>query len=244
MYHITLLITLSQPLNDPIDPKMNQSGTSPIPAGTKQLIFRIPRPNAPFNQSIRVQNSVAAAELARKGLLLKGLPASIVPSVYAWSTLGPDTEGVGWILEEHMPGVGNAEFEFYAWKPEIQKRVLHQIADILAAVQQLELPDSVTGYGSLGYDDKGNMIGVPLIVEPFTGPYNSLSDYYTDRLEISLKDAERSPLVNGWHGKIRPRIDSFVKGQFNEILEKMTATGSKRVLIVGDMSRRLQPGKL
>jgi len=177
--------------------------------------------------------------LARNALKSKGLPASIVQRVYAWSTSGPDPDGVGWILEEHMPGIGNAEFLFYTWTPEIQKRVLHQMADILAAIQQLELPDTVTGYGSLGYNEKGDIINVPLIVEPFTGPYNSFSDYYTDRLEISLKDAERSPLVDGWHGNIRPRIDSFVQGRFNEILEKVTNDGSKRVLIIGDMSTQL-----
>jgi len=239
MYHVTLLITLSQPLKDEFNTKMNQTGTSPIPAGTKQLIFRVPRVGVPFNQSIRVQNSVAAAELARNALKSKGLPASIVPSVYAWSTSGPDIDGVGWILEEHMPGIGNAEFLFYTWTPEIQKRVLHQMADILAAIQQLELPDSVTGYGGLGYDHKGDMVSVPLIVEPFTGPYSSFSEYYTDRLEISLKDAKRSPLVNGWHGNIRPRIDKFVKGKYSEILKKVTPNRSKRVLIVGDMSSRL-----
>jgi len=239
MYHITLLITLSQPLNDQFDIKMNQPGTSPIPAGTKQLIFRVPRVGVPFNQSIRVQNYVAAAELARNALKSKGLPASIVPRVYAWSTSGPDPDGVGWILEEHMPGIGNAEFLFYTWTPEIQKRVLHQMADILAAIQQLELPDTVTGYGSLGYNEKGDIINVPLIVEPFTGPYNSFSEYFTDRLEISLKDAERSLLVNGWHGNIRPRIDKFVKGRFSEMLKKVTTNGSKRVLIIGDMSTQL-----
>jgi len=138
-----------------------------------------------------------------------------------------------------MPGVGNAEFLFYTWTPEIQKRVLHQMADILAAIQQLELPESVTGYGSLGYDQKDDMITVPFIVEPFTGPYDSFSEYYTDRLEISLKDAERSPLIDGWHGNIRPRMDRFVERRFNEILEKVTADGSKRVLIIGDMSTQL-----
>ena len=108
--------------------------------------------------------------------MLSDLPAFVVPRVYAWSISGLYPDGVGWILQEHIPGSWNAEFLFYTWEPEIQKRILHQVAGILAAIQQFELPDSVTGDVSPGFDEKGDMISVPMIIKPFTGPYNTFRE--------------------------------------------------------------------
>jgi hypothetical protein len=240
IYHVTLTSPLASSLHTktPLQP-----GTTVIPAGTTKVIFRSPNLSVPFNHSVRVENSVAAANLVRKALEIKGLPA-IVPDVYAYGTEGSNDDGTGcgWILEQHMEGTGNAEFLFWTWPKETQKKIVEQMAHLLKAIQDLELPPSLTGYGSIGYskDGKGDLISVPMVVEPYNGPYNSFSDFYMGMLKTQLKDSEKSPISAGWQRNgIRERIDKFVEEKFAATLEKATAEaqGDKRCLIIGDFSK-------
>jgi hypothetical protein len=104
IYHIIL----ANPLTSDIKTSTPaQPGTTSIPSGTTKVIFRSPNLSVPFNHSVRVENSVATANLVRQALAAKGLAASIVPDVYAYGTKGSNDDGTGcgWILEQHMPGV-------------------------------------------------------------------------------------------------------------------------------------------
>ena len=65
--------------------------------------------NAPArgtNNTSRVENLVAAQDLAREALRDKGLPP-LVPVVYAWGSRKPNVEdptGLGWVLGEWRAG--------------------------------------------------------------------------------------------------------------------------------------------
>lgn len=244
IYHITLQSPLTSDLHTNKSP---QPGTTPIPAGTTKVIFRSPNIDVPFNQPIRVENSVATASLVRQALAAKGLSSSIVPDVYAYGTEGSNDDGTGcgWILEQHMPGNGNSEYLFWTWPKEVQKKIVEQMAHLLKAVQDFELPASLTGYGSIGFskDGKGDLVSVPIVVEPYNGPYDTFRDFYVGFLETQLKDSERSPLAAGWaKNGLRERIDKFVKEQFSSTLDKATSgsEGDRRCLIIGDFSMSSQ----
>ncbi|THY99906.1 hypothetical protein D6C93_03821 [Aureobasidium pullulans] len=142
-------------------------GAIAIPAGTAKIVFRVGNPAAMFNHAVKVENTVAMMQLTRQAL--SGL--DIVPRVFAWSETG-EPSGTGWILEEYMPGV-DIEAEFFTDVPrEAQRFVLSQMATILKAVQDFELPPKASGFGGLVFDDTGDVTSGPFAVEPYNGPPN------------------------------------------------------------------------
>lgn len=188
-----------------------------------------------FNHAVKVENTVAVMQLTRQAL--SGL--DIVPRVFAWSETG-EPSGTGWILEEYMPGV-DIETEFFTDVPrEAQRFVLSQMAIILKAVQDFELPPKASGFGGLAFDDCGHVINGPFAVEPYNGPYPDMESMYKGMLQAQLVEADRSRVAQGWkEDGLRDRLDAFAERGLGGILTKNLPEHVRPNLIIGDVGMSL-----
>lgn len=220
-------------------------GTTPPPAsGTSTVAFRFSNPQAGgMNNANRVENIVASQFLARSALLSAGL-GPIVPGVYAWGSYrpsGPPREAdFGWILDEFKPGE-DLDGHFPSLTSGEKRAVIGQMADILAALQKISIPEAVDKFGSMTFDSEGNIVSgqMPLVKG---GPWDNYADFWMDRLLSQLKAADESPVVKGWSaGGLRRRIDTFIeRGGVAKLLK--AADVSQRIFVHGDFSRSiLQP---
>jgi hypothetical protein len=128
--------------------------------------MRLSNAAAGLNDQTRVQNEVAAISLARKALA----PRQIVPAVYGWVSAA---KGQGWILMEHMRGTSlDANFEYM--RSDDKNKTLKEVAGIVWAMQQYELPESIQGFGGLDFDRDGNTVSRRLTVFS-CGPFTTYS---------------------------------------------------------------------
>jgi len=229
-------ITFSSPLTSDLTIS-SKPGTSSIPLGTTNAVFRIRNPDSMFNHSVKVENTVAMMQLMRQALSSQEL--AIIPHVYAWSKTGGPANN-GWILEQHMPGI-NLEAEFHTSLPRESKTyVLGQVAQILKIVQDFKLPVAASGFGGLAFDNDNNVVNGPLVIEPYTGPYPDIKTFYNDMLHAQLKEADRSRVAKGWreHG-LRERLDLFAEKGLEDVLLKTLPQDVKPSLIIGDVGMLL-----
>jgi hypothetical protein len=184
-----------------------------------------------FNHAVKVENTVAMMQLARQALS----DLAIVPHVYAWNKTGGPS-GNGWILEQHMPGI-DIESEFHhSLSRESQRHILSQIAKVLKMVQDFRLPAKASSFGGLAFDENGNIISGPFVVEPYTGPYPDMKSYYRDMLRVQLQEADRSRVANGWRQNgLRGRLDAFAERGLEGVLSKTLGKQVKPGLIIGDI---------
>ncbi|TIA36190.1 hypothetical protein D6C83_06644 [Aureobasidium pullulans] len=184
-----------------------------------------------FNHAVKVENTVAMMQLTRQAL--SGL--GIVPRVFAWSETG-EPSGTGWILEEYMPGV-DIESKYFTDVPrEAQRFVFSQMATILKAVQDFELPPKASGFGGLAFDDSGAVISGPFAVEPYNGPYPDMDSMYKGMLQAQLVEADRSRVAQGWkEDGLRDRLDAFAERGLENILARSLPEHVRPNLIIGDV---------
>jgi len=205
-------------------------GVGMVAAGTTRMIVRFPNPEAILNQAVRIPNSVAAMTIGREALA--GFMPCIVPVVYAWHAA---VNGSGWIIEEYMPGAGQRWITHHK-SPENQRIILSQMADILKAIQNFKLPTTVQGYGGLGFDEQGNVVNKAMVVEPYNGPFPSVTAQYHGMLTSALSDCDRSPVSQGWQRNgLRDRINNFIAHGIDELIS--TAPSASPILIHGDLRK-------
>ena len=101
-----------------------QPGTRLIPPGMDTFIIRLFNPASGYNDSIRVENEVAAFSIAHDAL--QNQFSVFVPRVFGW---GSAKHGQGWILEEHMAGSPLLD-DFNQMTDEDKASILGQMADI------------------------------------------------------------------------------------------------------------------
>ncbi|KAI1360899.1 hypothetical protein F5Y08DRAFT_331249 [Xylaria arbuscula] len=186
VYHIKL----PSPINPGNDTKHHalQPGCVSIPHGTEEFIMRLANPNAEgMSPETRVENEVAMINLAAAAL--NSFQPSVVPSVYAWGSAATEA-AQGWIIQQLMPGKSVDE-SFGSMTLDQKKAILSQKAALLKALQDYQLPDSITGYGGVTYDEGGRIISAAM---------------------PTLRRADANPYIKGWHANgIRERLDNFVK---------------------------------
>lgn len=209
-------------------------GTDPIPSRCSKAVFRIGNPKAMFNHAVKVENTVATMQLVRQALADRKL--FIVPKVYAWSkTDGPS--GNGWILEEFMSGA-NIEPEFHSSLSADQQRlVLRQVAEVLKAVQDFELPAAAASFGGLAFDQNndGSVVSGPFVIEPYTNSYSDMKTYYREMLQAQLTEADKT-VANGWRENgLRERLDAFAQEGLDRLLSETLTVDTRPNLIIGDM---------
>ncbi|KAF2278697.1 uncharacterized protein EI97DRAFT_465117 [Westerdykella ornata] len=201
-------ITLTSPITTRAQEAPRQPGTVPIPDGTKEFILRLSNPDAEgMNPETRVENEVAIISLA--AMALRDFSPPIVPSVYAWGS-ATSLSSQGWILQELMPGAP-VDDKLDSMFIEEKQTVLAQMARILKALQDFDLPENIKEYGGVTFESSGNMISAPM-TSVGSGPWHTYEDYFRDRLERALKKSDENPYIKGWHANgVRQRLEAFVK---------------------------------
>lgn len=219
-----------------------QPCTLPVPeAGISTVILRMSNALAEgLNNLNRVENDVAAQQLAREALRAAGL-ASLVPAVYAWSPCRYeavlDETGFGWTISEFKPGSDLSD-EFPALSFDVKKKVIEQVADIFAALQRAQLPESVDQFGALTINEAGEIVcgQMPLLSG---GPWEAYADAWVAKLKLQLDDASKSSLLEGWSsGGLRERIDAWIRADGVPKLLQGVDT-SLRALVHGDFSKSI-----
>ncbi|KAI1126653.1 kinase-like domain-containing protein [Nemania abortiva] len=201
-----------------------QPGCVPIPAGTREFILRLSNPEATdMHPETRVQNEVGLITLASAAL--SGIKPAVVPRVFGWGSASG--ERLGWILQELMPGVPLLE-PYENMSLDQKKGILAQMATLLKALQNYRLPDSITGWGGVTFDDSGAIVSAPM-TNVGAGPWTSFEDSYRARLQIALSAADENPHLRGWQDNgIRDRVNAFIQdglsAQFAHLASKQART--------------------
>ncbi|KAI0400456.1 kinase-like domain-containing protein [Xylaria palmicola] len=185
--------TLTAPKDGFLEPR--QPGTVALPAGTKELIVRLANPDA---EGMHPQSRALRARLPR-----------VVPNVYGW---GSAASGQGWILQELMPGEP-VDDAFASMDLSQKRQIFAQKAELLKALQDFTLPDSISGFGGVTFaaDGSGRIVSTAMTAVG-AGPWSSYEESFEGRLLVALQKADDNPYIRGWHANgIRKRLDAFVR---------------------------------
>ncbi|KZF21221.1 hypothetical protein L228DRAFT_249007 [Xylona heveae TC161] len=259
--------------------------SSQIPVGTSKLLLRISKRDVSLENSVRIANEVAFLALARDALSHMALFStlsndslpynSIIPRVYAWEQYkddGSDLDSVsglttratpGWILEEYMAGTNLTPKDISGLDQETQTLVLRQMAQVIKSLQDYTLPETVGGYGGLGFDYVANLqpnqqesisgaarIVNTLMVIPCGGPFSTYPDLCKAMCTWQLHASDQSAHLNRWkdyrqpNGRLlRERLDAFFTSAtgLNHVLAKISESGefeteNRPTLIHGDFA--------
>ncbi|RYP71838.1 hypothetical protein DL771_004550 [Monosporascus sp. 5C6A] len=95
----------------------------------------------------------------------------------------------------------------------VKLAVVEQVADILAGLQWIALPEFLaTGHlGGLTFDGSGQVVGGQTSIPP-PGPWENYVDMWLLRLRRQLHNAGQSPALKGWQeaAGVRAHIDSLI----------------------------------
>lgn len=230
-------MVLSSPAYPASFPQGRPGTWQPPLDGVSTLVIRLSNPRAEgLNNANRVENEVASLYLARQALEKAGV-APVVPAVYAWAPKrhGEHEEDFGWVVTEFKSG-SDLDGQFPTLSLDDRVSVLGQIADVLAAIQQAKIPDGAIEYGALTFVDGKIVSGQMTLMEG--GPWGTYSDLWVAKLQAQLENSEKSPLLKGWAGDVRDRLDRFLSDRaqgVDKVLEEVD--GKQRVLVHGDLSK-------
>jgi hypothetical protein len=209
-------------------------GTDPVTFGSTKAVFRIGNHEGMFNHAVKVENTVATMQLVRQALSEQHL--HIVPKVYAWSKTGGPSD-IGWIMEEFKSGA-NIESQFHGTlSVDLQRHVLRQIAVVLKAVQNYELPAEAANFGGLTFDEAndGDVISGPFVIEPYTDPFLDMKSFYQGMLQAQLAEADKT-FAQGWRKDgLRERLDKFAQEGLEKLLAEILTMDTRPNLIIGDI---------
>jgi hypothetical protein len=208
-----------------LDAPAAQPGTVAIPDSAQHVVMRLSNAAAGLNDQNRVQNEVAAMSLAREALA----PRQIVPAVYGWASAAIDQ---GWILMEHMRGTP-LDVKFEEMSSDDKNKTLKEVAGIVWAMQQYELPESIQGFGGLDFDRDGNIISAPLTVFS-CGPFTTYSMLVKGVLCEQLAATDKSSILRGWTAKdTRVKLERFITEDVDRMLQSIN---TEKRLVHGDFS--------
>lgn len=93
-----------------------------------------------------------------------------------------------------------------------KKDVFAQMAKIVGAMQRLQLPKSVTGFGGLTYNEHGELVS-DVMTSVDEGPWEIYEESYRARIKLALKKSETNHYIKGWvvdglKGRIHAFLDS------------------------------------
>ncbi|PNP49017.1 hypothetical protein THARTR1_10228 [Trichoderma harzianum] len=112
--------------------------------------------------------------------------------------------------------------------------VLGQMADILALLQQFEIPKTIEMFGGLKFDEHGIVISDQMSL--FKGePSATYKDFIRSIFKVKLQEADENPVIVGWQENgLRTKLDKFIGYQLDETLKDHVQV--RRVLIHGDFT--------
>jgi hypothetical protein len=196
-----------------------QPGTTKAPSdGISVLVIKLSNLAAcGMNNANRVENDVAAQHLVRQSMAQAGL-APLVPAVYAWApatattTDTADETCFGWTMSELRSGVSLGSV-FFSLEFEDKEHVLKEIAAVLAAIQAARLPEGVTKFGALTFDDSSGLIVSGESPMHKVKPVGSYVEWTVANMRAQLQQAAQSPIIQGWKTNgVDVRIEKFVTG--------------------------------
>lgn len=242
------IIQLVQPLDSELPiAEASQPFVCPVPAGTSQLVMRIPKLDNNVNDTIRIRNEVAFLHLAREAL--SAVDSTVVPRVFTWrdgrDTRNDDSRCASYILEEFKKGESLSAKELEALSDEAKASISSQLARVVAAWQSFELPSSIRGYGGITFDDSGEFSSTSIIFGT-GGPFNTYAAYLKSTILWQLRNSERVPAINGWRTMpdapgLRARIDAFIDRGLDDLLARVPHY--KMSLVHGDLSEYIKNNK-
>lgn len=214
-----------------------QPGTVEIPPDSVEFIFRLANTWADgMNPVNRVENEVAMMSLAAEAL--SSFEPRVVPAVYDWGSYDVTpllAFAQGWILQELMRGTPLDE-SFGSMHLDQQSHILTQMANILLALQNFKLPESITHFGGVTFDGFGRIVSSAMS-NVIGGPWSSYEAYYQHRLELALKRADANPYIRGWrYNKARWRLDTFVNVGVSHHFDTLEDKDEK-VIVHADLSK-------
>ena len=133
-----------------------------------------------------------------------------------------------------MPGTP-VDDSFENMNLQQKKEILAQMAKLLKASQDYQLPEGITGFEGVTFDDAGRIVSTAM-TSIGVGPWLSYEASFKGRLELALKEADVNPYIQGWHANgVRNRLDAFaergVPAQF-----KFLGSKPDRMIIYADFS--------
>ncbi|KAI1779523.1 hypothetical protein F4818DRAFT_143589 [Hypoxylon cercidicola] len=231
VYHVTLPLPII--LENIKKEEAPQPGCVSIPDGTTEFIMRLNNPDAEgMNRETRIENEVAMISLASAALTC--FRPSVVPSVYAWGSAASKSSQ-GWIIQELMPGESVDE-SFASMDLEQKKQIFLQMAKLLKALQDYKLPESITGFGGVTFNENGRVVSAAM-TSVGAGPWPSYEASFKGRLEVALQKADANPYIQGWHANgIRDRLNAFVNHGVPTQFQSLK-TAQDKAIIHADFSK-------
>lgn len=195
--------------------------TSAIPVGTSKLVLRISKKNVNLEDSVRIQNEVAFLALARDAL--SAIDASVIPRVFGWedeTSINPSA--LSWILEEFMEGDSLSPDEILALDHDTRQSLLYQLAQVVKAFQDYEVPKTVSMFGGLKFNDQGEIVNT-ISTLPCGGPFQTYPQFVRGMCTWQLKMSDRSVHLNGWRDipGLRERLDDFFTRGLDQLLDEI-----------------------
>ncbi|KAJ7080082.1 kinase-like domain-containing protein [Mycena crocata] len=229
------IVNVSGPVTSSTKSRHRQPGTLPLTVDTsRSIVVRLLKTELGAMPE-RVQNEVAALELARQPLT----PVVRVPEVYAWSE-GRGAEEIPFIIMELLPGIPLDSI----WPGlDLPSRlpILRQIRDILLALRATPLPVLHThAFGGLCFSASGS-ITTTLHPNGIGGPFVSAEAQWLSMLAQQIRTADENEFVKGWRGEEQPdfrsRLDSFLQNDdgFPALLRQVAAHS---IFVHGDYNCR------
>ena len=198
-----------------------------------EFILRLSNTDAEsMHYKTRVENEVGMLNLASAAL--SHIKPAVIPSVFGWSSAS--RENTGWILEELMPGLPVAEAFEKTMSLDQKKRILAQMAEMLKALQDFPLPDSIGGWGGVTLDDSGSIVSAPM-TSVGAGPWSSFEGLFRGCLETAITEANSSPILQGWWANgVRERVDAFIEYGLSKQF-RYFATKQDKSIVHADFSK-------
>lgn len=192
--------------------------------------MRLTNPDAEgMHAATRVENEVAIISLASSAL--HGFQPHVVPHIYGWASA---KSGQGWMLQEFMPG-SPVDEAFKTMDHEQKKKIFAQMTELLKGLQEYKLPETITAFGGVTYDDAGQIISEAM-PSVGAGPWPSFEASFQGRLEVALKKADENPYIKGWRANgLRDRLEAFVAGGVPDQFETLSSK-EDRVIVHADFS--------
>ncbi|KAJ6780437.1 hypothetical protein PWT90_07951 [Aphanocladium album] len=193
-----------------------QPGTVPAPKdGLSAFILRMGNLKvSDLNQTNRVENEVACSALAREAMKAAGL-GGLIPDIYAWrapkSLNSTSEENFGWSICEFKAGK-DLDTQFPLLSAVEQKDVIEKLADIYSALQKAVIPPSVDKFGGVSFDSQGNMVSGETTMRK-GGPWATLSDYWTEKLQAIVSGAKETSFLQTSDGsgeRLITRVRQFL----------------------------------
>ncbi|KAG7283950.1 hypothetical protein NEMBOFW57_010308 [Staphylotrichum longicolle] len=87
-------------------------------------------------------------------------------------------------------------------------KIFAQMAEIVRRLQSFQLPESITGFGGVTFNDAGQIVRAEMPTVG-AGPWDLYQSSFKGRLEVALRTADANPYIKGWQtNNLREQLSS------------------------------------